>query len=307
MSGFSRILNLVLLPMILLWAAESGAGEAYIKKARGNRLIIDQGAEAGLAIGMEVLIVRPPGEAVIHPVSGENLGSPEIRVGVGKVTKTSARAATVVIGRSLLTVQSGDMVRFTTVDEEMIMDQERSMVQEERAQKERQQIKGNLSELTRNIKKTQGTINNLRGAIKRLDRIDETIKVQLRGINDDIHGMKEEISALKESVNLMGVLSVSEEKEGTEVWIEVEENQEVLKDIIRDVIEEERPAPASKKAMAEPKEEEEEEEEVDLSMDALEDLDAEIEDEEESFLDKYGMYLLLGGACSSCSGRSSCT
>ena len=186
------------------------------------------------------MVVRPPSEAVIHPVTGENLGNPEIEIVMGEVTKTAARSATVKIRkRPLLTIQSGDMVRFMTPEEEMIMDQERSMAREERAQEERRQIKSNVKELTKNIRNTQGASNSLKGAIGRRDRIDESIKVQLRGINEDIHFMKEEISALKESVSLMGAVPVSDQEESSGAWIESEENVEILEGIIRDVVDEE--------------------------------------------------------------------
>ena len=245
MRGFGRTPGLaaaalLALSFALTCATDSYAGEAFITKARGDILTIDQGAEAGLVVNMEVVVVRPPGEAVIHPVTGENLGNPEIEIVMGEVTKTAARSATVKIRkRPLLTIQSGDMVRFMTPEEEMIMDQERSMAREERAQEERRQIKSNVKELTKNIRNTQGAINSLKGAIGRLDRIDESIKVQLRGINEDIHFMKEEISALKESVSLMGAVPVSDQEESSGAWIESEENVEILEGIIRDVVDEE--------------------------------------------------------------------
>ena len=239
MRGFGLVPQLLLLPILVFAAVESDAGEAYIKKARGNKLVIEQGAEAGLEVGMEVTIVRPPGDAVIHPVSGENLGAPEIKVGTGQVTKTSARAATIVVSQALLNIQPGDMVRFTTVEEELILDEEVQRQRREQAQKERRQIQGDLSKLTQSIKRTQGTIKDLRNAIKRLDRIDENIKGQLRIINDDIHGMKEEIKGLKETVNLMGVVPVGAEGEIKDGLI-TEENEEVLEEFVRDVIAKER-------------------------------------------------------------------
>ena len=243
MKNCGQTLNLVVFSIALLWAAQSHAGEALITKARsGGRLLIDQGAEAGLVVGTEVTIVRPPREAIIHPRTGENLGSPELRIGTGEITKTSARSATVKLQHSpLLAVQPGDIVRFITPEEEMIMDQEQSMARNEKAQEERQQLRTSVSELTRNIRKSQGTIGDLRSAIKRLDRIDESIKVQLRSINEDIIAMKEDIVALRETVNLMGAIPVSEEGEAASTWIEEEENIERLQGIIRDVIQEELP------------------------------------------------------------------
>jgi len=289
MRGFGRTPGLaaaalLALSFALTCATDSYAGEAFITKARGDILTIDQGAEAGLVVNMEVVVVRPPGEAVIHPVTGENLGNPEIEIVMGEVTKTAARSATVKIRkRPLLTIQSGDMVRFMTPEEEMIMDQERSMAREERAQEERRQIKSNVKELTKNIRNTQGAINSLKGAIGRLDRIDESIKVQLRGINEDIHFMKEEISALKESVSLMGAVPVSDQEESSGAWIESEENVEILEGIIRDVVDEE-----LSKGGAEPPTP------TDADLPPLEDESMIGEEEEEaSFFEQYGIFALI--------------
>ena len=54
---------------LLLWASAGYAGEALITKVRGASRTIDSGAEAGLVQGMTVIIIRPPGEAVIHPIT----------------------------------------------------------------------------------------------------------------------------------------------------------------------------------------------------------------------------------------------
>ena len=87
---------------LLLWAGAGYAGEALITKVRGASLTIDSGAEAGLVQGMTVIIIRPPGEAVIHPITGENLGAPEGEIGSGEIAKISNRAASVRLGPGLL-------------------------------------------------------------------------------------------------------------------------------------------------------------------------------------------------------------
>ena len=39
-------------------------------------------------MGLPVTIVRPPGEAVIHPITGENLGAPEVELATVARTET---------------------------------------------------------------------------------------------------------------------------------------------------------------------------------------------------------------------------
>ena len=66
----------VLILALTLYAAPTEAGEALITRVRGSVLTIDAGAEGGLIKGLSVDIVRPPGEAIIHPITGEDLGPP---------------------------------------------------------------------------------------------------------------------------------------------------------------------------------------------------------------------------------------
>ena len=161
------------------------------------------------------------------------------------------------------------------------------MAREERAQEERRQIKSNVKDLTKNIRNTQGAINSLKGAIGRLDRIDESIKVQLRGINEDIHFMKEEISALKESVSLMGAVPVSDQEESSGAWIESEENVEILEGIIRGVVDKELSKGGSVVAAEPPTP-------TDADLPPLEDESMIGEEEEEaSFFEQYGIFALI--------------
>ena len=103
------------------------AGEAFVTKARGTSITIDKGADDGIEVGLDMTIVRPPEEAVIHPLTGENLGAPEIELVTGKVSKVSARAASItLISAPLLSLRPGDVARFVTIEEQMVLDQEMS-------------------------------------------------------------------------------------------------------------------------------------------------------------------------------------
>jgi len=229
--------NLALFCSILLWTPASHAGEALITKVRGSKAAIDMGAEAGLVVGMEVSIVRPPGEAIIHPITGENLGAPEIELGKGEITKTSGRAASVRLGGELLmAVRPGDIVRFLTPEEEMIMDQERTTERHERNQEEHQEFKNEISRLTRGIRDIQGRIGGLERLMKRVERVEEGFKVQLRGINDDINLMKEDINTLKDQIALYGPVPIEDIGEQQEGAGEPSMSKEDVEQIVRDVV-----------------------------------------------------------------------
>jgi len=230
----------VLILALTLYAVPTEAGEALITRVRGSVLTIDAGAEAGIIKGLSVNIVRPPGEAVIHPITGENLGAPELVIGRGEISKTSNRAANVQVEPGLLlSVRPGDIARFTTPDEEMLMDQERSVATQEKNQEEHQGFRNDISRLTRSIKSVQGRIGGLENMMKRVERVEEGFRVQLRGINSDMNVMKEDIVDLKEAVSLMGAVPIAgldQEELQEPVDLSSEESVGQIRQIVQDVL-----------------------------------------------------------------------
>lgn len=202
---------LVLFAALWVPAPALWAGEATITQARGKSIGLDSGADAGLTVGMSVQIMRPPNEAIIHPITGENLGAPTVEIGRAEITKTTGRAATArLLGTPLLAIEPGDKVVFTSIEEEMVAEQEeRSRIKDEAAG-DRQKLRGETAKLAREIRGIQGTIRTLENMMKRLDRVDEVIKVQLRSINKDMTELKDEIGQLKETVSLMGSVPVDD-------------------------------------------------------------------------------------------------
>ena len=275
---------------LLLWAGAGYAGEALITKVRGASLTIDSGAEAGLVQGMIVIIIRPPGEAVIHPITGENLGAPEVEIGSGEIAKISNRAASVRLGPGLLLpVKPGDIVRYTTPDEEMIMDQERSTARQERNLEDHQDFRKDISQMTRSIRNVQGRIGGIEKAIERVERVEEGFRVQLRGINTDINTMKDDIKDLKESVALMGTVPIEGLDEAGQplggLSLDNEEDVAALKQVVRDVLDEEQVATELPPL---------EEDELALPPEGELDEEPEAEEEEESFFTSALFFIILG-------------
>jgi hypothetical protein len=221
-------------------APPANAGEALITKVRGSMLTIDAGAEGGLVRGLRVEIVRPPGEAIIHPITGENLGAPEVVIGSGEISKTSNRAANVEVGPGLLmSVRPGDIARFMTPEEDMLMDQERTVATQEKNVEEHQGFRNEISRLTRSIKSVSGRIGGLEQMMKRVERVEEGFRVQLRGINTDMNTMKEDISDLKESVALMGSVPVDGlQGDGASAPVDLSSAESVdqIREIVRGVL-----------------------------------------------------------------------
>ena len=207
---------LVSAALALCMAQRSDAGEAFVTKVRGSTITVDRGAEDGLEVGMSATVVRPPEEAIIHPLSGENLGAPELELGSGDVAKVSARAASIrIVGSLLLPIRPGDLVRYITIEEQMVMEQEQATQSTEKAAKERKQIRGEAGRLAKNIKNIQATIRGLERSIKALDRFDkDVVQPQFNAINRDVMEIKEELAELRETVSLMGSIPVDGIEEG---------------------------------------------------------------------------------------------
>ena len=219
------------------------AGEALVTKVRGSVVTIDAGMESGLVSGLPVELIRPPNEEIIHPITGENLGAPEVILGQGAISKTSDRAANVKVEPGLImAVKPGDIVRFVTPDEGMLIDQERSIATEEKNDQAHKLIRSEVSRLTKSIKGVQKRIGGLETMMKRVERVEEGFRVQLRSINTDVNTMKDDISDLKESVSLMGAIPIAglDEETGDVVDLQSEENAGQIREIVREFLEEEK-------------------------------------------------------------------
>ncbi|MFH1571783.1 MAG: hypothetical protein ABIL09_27585 [Gemmatimonadota bacterium] len=215
MTTTGRIL-LAALCTLLLWPDQGGAGEAFVTRVRGASLTFDKGAEEGLEVGMTVTVVRPPDEPIIHPLTGENMGAPEIELGTAEITRVAPRAASArMSGSPLLAVRPGDVARFTTIEEKMMLEQQQATESNEKATAERQAIRGEASRLAKDIRSIQSTIRGLEGAITELRRFDkDVVQPQFRSINKDIEQIKEELSQLRVTVNLLGSAPVQDIGEG---------------------------------------------------------------------------------------------
>ena len=158
------------------------------------------------------------------------------RVGSGEIAKVSAKAASIRLsGSLLLSVRPGDLVRYTTMEEKMVMEQELTTQTAEQAAEERKKIRGKAGQLAKNIKSIQATIRGLERSIKALDRFDkDVVQPQFNSINKDMLAIKTELGELRETVSLMGSIPVDGIAEGDAEFTEDELAK--LKALIEDEI-----------------------------------------------------------------------
>ena len=234
MSKTQRTIAFAVAVIVTCWPHEGQAGEAFVTRIRGTSLTIDKGAEEGLEVGLEVTVIRPPDEAIIHPLTGENLGAPAIELGTGAITKVSARAASIHLASSpILPVRPGDEVHYITPDEKMVLEQEMVTVTAEKAAEERSSIRNTASGLSRTIGAVQGTIKALQRSIKELQRFDnDVVKPQFNSINREMETIQDELKELRESVTLMGSVAIDglegEGVEGELTDMQIEKLQQLI-------------------------------------------------------------------------------
>jgi hypothetical protein len=206
------LLTAWVLAAFVAWALPADAGEGLITKVRGRTLTIDKGADDGLEIGLDVVVVRPANESIIHPLTGEDLGAPEIEVASGRINKVSARAASIQLASNpIISVRSGDVARFLTIEEKMVMDQEVATETAEQASRERGVIRNESTRLARSISSIQGSIRGLEKAIRDLRRFDDdVVKPQFNAINKQVNEMRDELDKLRETVSLLNAVPVQE-------------------------------------------------------------------------------------------------
>ncbi|MEE2659462.1 MAG: hypothetical protein VX733_13225 [Candidatus Latescibacterota bacterium] len=225
--------------LVLAGTQRADAGEATITKVRGATLTVDKGAEDGIEIGLKVTAIRAPEEVILHPLTGENLGAPELELADGEITKVSARAASVRLGNApLLSVRPGDIIRYLTVEEQMLQDQEMATQSAEAAADERKQIRSDASRLTRNLQSIQGTIRGLERAIKDLRSFDkDVVQPQFNRINRDILEMHADIEQLKETVLHLSMLDLQDVPTEAEAAEKANQEREELRQMIEQEIE----------------------------------------------------------------------
>ena len=188
--------------LLLALAQTAGAAEAVVTKVRGAVLNVDKGADQGLVVGMEVMVVRPPGEAIIHPITGENLGSPEIRLAAGEVAKVSANSGVIRLkGLPLMAVRNGDVIRFVAPESPQAQAQQaqQEVAKKEEAQ-ERQQLKTDVSGLTRDVRSIQERIKTFETLVQKLDKMDKLYQTQMRGVNSNISDLRQQMRKIQETV-----------------------------------------------------------------------------------------------------------
>ncbi len=175
--------------VILAGATQLYGAEAKVIKADDNMVQIGMGLDREVKEGMIADVYRQA-VPIIHPVTGENLGSPSVKIARIEIWKVEPTTAT---GRYLsryAPVQMGDLV----IGLEVAPSAEEKVRAE--VKEARDEIKALARSLADEIKANQKSINDLRGTLRRVSSSERRLQTLINAVQN----MRERMVTLESRV-----------------------------------------------------------------------------------------------------------
>ena len=218
---------------LLAGATSLYGAQAKVVKVEGKTVHLDVGSDRGMEVGMLADIYRQA-EPIIHPVTGENLGSPRVKIGRIEIRKVEPTSAMGTILNQYAPVLPGDTAEGIDIDptpeEQMQAD-----VNEARAE-----IKALARSLADEIKANQKAIADLRRTLRRIGSSERRLTSLIntvKNMRERMVSIESKLTTLDEQqmeiiaqdtaeVGMMGPADVSElgvlkRESGDEVYIRV--------------------------------------------------------------------------------------
>ncbi len=169
-----------LLAVLVLMPKQAQAGQAKVLMSDDRMVKIAAGVDRGVRIGMLAEIYRQSAP-LIHPVTGENLGNPKVKIARVEVIKVGAVTAEAKFIEHYAPVQPGDIVESIEVAP-TAEDQIRASVVQTR-----NEMKEIARSLAAEIKDNDKSITDLRETLRRIGSSER----RLQSIANDVRNMRE--------------------------------------------------------------------------------------------------------------------
>lgn len=204
MKYLLTIILMLVCPAVLFAALP----ETPVAKADKKTIRLQAGTNQGLKAGMRLDVFRQE-ERIIHPITGEELGSPKVKIAEVQITKVYRTTAIGKITMSYAPIAAGDLVREAG---SIPMQPAEMPVSGASAEKKAMPIPSDdaremAERLTREIADLQSNISSLSRTLGRIAKIESSI-AKMRG---DIGAMESNISSLKQEVESLKVKSSTPE------------------------------------------------------------------------------------------------
>jgi len=184
--------RLPLIPLVLALVLPFGSAEAGLAKVirtDGKTMTINAGVDRGGRVGMLAEIFRQTAP-LIHPVTGENLGNPRVKIARLEITKVGAVTAEGRFVEYYAPVEAGDIVESIEMAPTS-EDQIRASILETRAEM-RELARGLASEINTNEK----AITDLRATLRRIGSSEQRLKL----IANDVRNVRERMVIIERRV-----------------------------------------------------------------------------------------------------------
>ena len=169
-----------LLAMMAIMPDPVHSGQAKILSSDDRTVKIGAGVDRGVRVGMLAEIYRQSAP-LIHPITGENLGNPKVKIARVEVTKVGIVTAEAAFVEHYAPVQPGDIVESIEVAPTS-EDQIRASVAQTRAE-----IKEIARNLAAEIKDNDKSIGDLRETLRKIGSSER----RLQSIANDVRNLRE--------------------------------------------------------------------------------------------------------------------
>ena len=219
--------------------------EAPISKVSGDRVIVEVGAQEGIEAGEKLKIYRQE-DAVIHPITGEVLGSPKVEIGEVEIVKISDASSSGKVVSSYVSIKPGDSVRYlppgavetAMSSEALVSAPPPPMPSMEMIEELEGRVKEDVGKLTQEVTDIQKTIKSLSGMLKKLDRMDRILARDISAMRRDVNVLRDEVKGFKDRFSVLPVAPDSERVLGPKPFsLDHPDDIAKLRMIIQDIVE----------------------------------------------------------------------
>lgn len=205
--------HLLIIALLLPSALFADLPETPVAKADKNTVQLKIGANRGLKAGMWLDVFRQE-EQILHPITGEVLGSPKVKIAEVQVTKVLRTSAVGKITTSYAPILAGDLIRETgsvpmqpaeTAAPAAHAGQRTASLLPEEVQKTADRLMWELNEIRANIAALSKTLTRISGVERAVTRM----RGDLGAMQSTVASLKQEVESLKEKSSAPQVVSVN--------------------------------------------------------------------------------------------------
>lgn len=206
--------HLLIIALLLPTALFADLPETPVAKVDKKTIQLKVGTNRGLKAGMMLDVFRQE-EPIVHPITGEVLGSPKVKIAEVQVTKVFRTSAIGKIALSYAPILAGDLVREAGAVPMQPAEMPASAAPAEKrplapslseeAQKAADRLAGEINEIRANIAALSKTLARIAG----IERTVSRMKGDLGAMQSTVSSLKHEVESLKEKSSAPQVVSVN--------------------------------------------------------------------------------------------------